>query len=159
MRHRVKKKTLKRDGDHRKALLKNLSTSLVLNESIVTTVSKAKYLRPYVEKLITKAKKSNDFNTVKYMKSVLYKDEAVKKIIDDLAPRFKSRNGGYTRIIKIGNRSGDNAPLAIIEFVEKPKKKSGKKTKKTEEKETEKAEKTETKEKKDKSKKTGAKSK
>jgi large subunit ribosomal protein L17 len=146
MRHRVKKKTLKRDGDHRKALLRNLSTSLVLNESIVTTVSKAKYLRPYIEKLITKAKKGDDFNTVKYMKSVLYKDEAVKKIIDDLAPRFKKRNGGYTRIVKIGNRSGDNAPLAMIEFVEKPKK--PKKKEKPEKKKTQPAKKKEEKKKK-----------
>ena len=146
MRHRVKKKTLKRDGAHRKALLRNLSTNLIINESIITTVSKAKYLRPYVEKLITKAKKGNDFNTIKHMKEVLYKEEAVRKIVDDLGPRFKKRKGGYTRIVKIGNRSGDNAPMAIIEFVEKPKKKVEKDKK--EEKTEKPAEKAEVKEKK-----------
>lgn len=138
MRHRVKKKTLKRDADHRKALLRNLSASLVMNESLVTTVTKAKYLRPYVEKIITKAKKNNDFNTIKQLKKFIYQEEAIRKLIDDLGPRFKNRNGGYTRIIKIGDRKGDNAPLAMIEFVEKPAKVKKKKTKKDEKNETEK---------------------
>lgn len=145
MRHRVKKKTLKRDGDHRKALLRNLSASLVLNESLVTTVTKAKYLRPYIEKLITSAKKGNDFNTIKQMHKFIYQEQAVRKIIDELGPRFKNRNGGYTRIIKLGNRKGDSAPLAMIEFVEKPVKKSKKQTKTTVKKTEKKEKKVETK--------------
>ncbi len=134
MRHRVAKKTLQRDKSHRVALLKNLSTSLIINEKVITTVSKAKYLRPHIEKLITKAKKGNGFNNVKYMKSKLFKEDAVRKILSDLGPRFSKRPGGYTRIIKIKNREGDNAPMARIEFVEKPRKKEKKVTEKVEKK-------------------------
>ena len=127
MRHRVKTKTLHRDREHRLSLLRNLSDSLVLHENIVTTVTKAKYLRPYVEKLVTRAKVGNTFNNVKYMKAKLTTDDAVRKLLTDLGPRFASRAGGYTRIVKLGNRSGDNAQMARIEFVEKAKVEKAKK--------------------------------
>lgn len=131
MRHRVKTKTLKRDGDHRRALRKNLSTNLTVHESIVTTLTKAKYIRPYFEKLVTRAKRGNDFNNVKYMKTKLTTDEAVRKMLSDLGTRFKSRPGGYTRIVKMGNRDGDKAPMARIELTEKPATKKPEKKKET----------------------------
>jgi len=123
MRKRIKKKTLHRDRAHRKALLKNLSTQLIIHEKITTTKAKAKFLRPHVEKLITKAKRGNDFNNVKYMKKMLSTADAIEKMLADVGPRNKTRPGGYTRIIKVGNRQGDNAPMAKIELVEKPTKK------------------------------------
>src|SRR4030066_1527141 len=129
MRHRVVTKTLNRDTEHRKALLKNLSTSLVLHEKIVTTIAKAKYLRPHFEKLITKARKGPNFNNVKYLKTMLTTDDAVKKILNDVAPRFLQVNGGYTRIIKMSERIGDNAPLARIELTLVKKKEKKEETK------------------------------
>lgn len=123
MRHRYKTKTLHRDMGHRKALVKNLSDSLILNEAIVTTVTKAKYLRPYIEKLITKSKSENTFNNVKYLKTKLNDEGAIRKILEDIGPRNIKRAGGYTRIIKLPNRAGDNAQMARIELVEKPVKK------------------------------------
>ncbi len=127
MRKRVKKKTLHRDKAHRKSLLKNLSTQLIIHEQITTTQAKAKFLRPHVEKLITKAKRGNDFNNIKYMKKMLSTADAIEKMLADVGPRNKKRPGGYTRIIKVGNRQGDNAPMAKIELVEKPAKKVNKK--------------------------------
>jgi len=141
MRKRVKKKTLHRDMAHRKSLLKTLSTQLIIHEQITTTQAKAKFLRPHVEKLITKAKKGNDFNNVKYMKKMLTTADAIEKMLADVGPRNKKRPGGYTRIIKVGNRQGDNAPMAKIELVEKStKKKPAKVTKKKEVKPDEKTE-------------------
>lgn len=127
MQKRIKTKTLHRDSEHRKALIKNLSTSLVMHEEIVTTEAKAKYLRSHFEKLVSKAKKGNSFNMVKMMKTKLSEDKAVRKMFDEIGPRFVDRAGGYTRIIKIGNRSGDNAPMAKIEILK------GEKSIKTEE--------------------------
>ena len=120
MRHRVKTKILGRDKEHRMSMLKTLSTQLVMHEGLTTTVTKAKYLRPHVEKLITKARGGGHFNNVKYMKKMLSTDEAVRKILSDIGPRNKTRAGGYTRIIKVGNRLGDHASMARIELVEKP---------------------------------------
>ncbi|MFC1621982.1 50S ribosomal protein L17 [Patescibacteria group bacterium] len=120
MRHRVATKTLHRDKDHRNSLVKNLCSSLVMNEKIKTTEAKAKFIRPKIEKLITRAKKGGDFNNVKYMKRKLIGEDTVRKILTDLGPRFKDVAGGYTRIVKIGNRDGDNAPMARIEFTKKP---------------------------------------
>lgn len=123
MRHRVVAKKLNRDMDHRKSLLKNLSEQLIEHEKIVTTEAKAKYLRSHFEKLITKAKKAvtenaiAKFNVVKGLKKSLNSDTVIKKLVDDLGPRFKERNGGYTRISKVGNRDGDNAAMARIELV------------------------------------------
>lgn len=135
MLHRVRTKTLNRTAAHRKALLKNLSDALIQHERVETTLTKAKYFKPYVEKLITKAKKVDKenkiqtFNTVKYLKARLNSEESVKKLIDDLGPRFKERNGGYTKLFRIGNRGGDNSMMARIELVETAKKKTEEKDK------------------------------
>ena len=136
MRHRVQGKKLNRDPAHRKALMKNLSTSLITHKSIETTLAKAKFVRPYVEKLVTKAKNDQSFTTVKCLKNKLTTKTAVRSLIDDIAPLYKKRNGGYTRIIKLPERDGDNAKMARIEFIiEKPQKPTRKgRTKKTEEK-------------------------
>lgn len=134
MRHRVATKNLSRDIDHRRALIKNLSSSLIEHEEVVTTLAKAKYVRSLFEKLITRAKTGNHFNNVKYMKTKLTTDEAVRKILEDLGPRFMKRPGGYTRVVKIGNRDGDRAVMARIELTEKPeiKKKEAKKVERAE---------------------------
>ena len=116
MRHRNKKKILDRAKAQRKALLRSLATSLILYEKIKTTHAKAKVLRPYIEKLITKGKK-NDLNTRRQLNRYLYKENAVKKVLEVLSPRYKERKGGYTRVIKLGSRIGDAAKMAIIEFV------------------------------------------
>lgn len=125
MRHRVNKKTLGRTYDQRRALFTGMSADLILNGKINTTLAKAKTLRPYVEKLVTRAIKSiksDDkivkFNTLKLIRKHLRSDIAIRKLLVDVAPKFESRAGGYTRIIRIGNRDGDNASLARIEFVE-----------------------------------------
>ncbi|MBN1325907.1 50S ribosomal protein L17 [Candidatus Falkowbacteria bacterium] len=116
MRHANKKKILDRASAQRKALLRSLATSLILYEKIKTTQAKAKVLRPFVEKLITKGKK-NDLLARRDLKKVLYKETAVKKVLEVLSPRYKERKGGYTRIIKLSARKGDAAKMAIIEFV------------------------------------------
>jgi len=116
MRHANKKKILDRARAQRKALLRSLATSLILHEKIKTTQAKAKVIRPFAEKLITKGKK-NDLFARRALKKVLYKESAVKKVLEVLSPRYKERRGGYTRIIKLGARKGDAAKMAIIEFV------------------------------------------
>lgn len=116
MRHANKKKILDRKKAPRRALLRSLATSLILYEKIKTTQAKAKALRPFIEKLIAKGK-SNNLQARRALKRVLYQDNAVKKVLEVLSPRFKDRKGGYTRIIKFGTRSGDAAKMAIIEFV------------------------------------------
>ena len=115
----VKKKTIKRDRDHAKALLKNMSTQLIMHEQIITTTAKAKFLRPHIEKLITKAKRGSNFNNVKYMKNMLSTDAAVRKMLSEVGPMFIARPGGYTRIIRVGNRIGDNSSMSKIELVER----------------------------------------
>jgi large subunit ribosomal protein L17 len=117
MRHRVVGKKLNRDKDHREALLKNLASSLIMNGKIETTLVKAKFVKPFIEKLITKAK-VNTFNSLRLLKSRLGNEEAIRKLVSEVAPTFKERNGGYTRIQRSGKiRKGDNSELAIIEFV------------------------------------------
>lgn len=118
MRHRVASKRLKRASGEFKALLKNQAKQLFDRGSVTTTLQKAKLVRPFAEKLITTAKDPS-FTSVKRVKQVLADDQAVKKLISDVAPRFKTRPGGYTRILKLGNRGGDNAQMARIELVEK----------------------------------------
>ncbi|GAB6045652.1 50S ribosomal protein L17 [Caminibacter profundus] len=121
MRHRHGYRKLGRDSEHRLALLKNLACDLIENEKIETTVPKAKELRRYIEKLITRAKDEVDLNTHRYVYSKLGSNErakaATKKLIEIIAPRFTNRNGGYTRIIKTRFRRGDAAEMCIIEFV------------------------------------------
>ena len=118
MRHRFGHKKLNRTSEHRKALLKNMLNSLVKYEQITTTLPKAKVLRPEAEKLITIGKKDTLANT-KRLVSKLQNTQTVNKIRKILSKRYVSRKGGYTRIIKAGFRYGDNAPLAIIEFVDR----------------------------------------
>ena len=118
MRHRIGNKKLNRTSEHRKALIKNMLNSLIKYEQITTTLPKAKVLRPVAEKLITIGKKNNLANT-KRLISKLQNITTVNKITNTLSKRYQSRTGGYTRIIKAGFRYGDNAPMAIIEFVDR----------------------------------------
>ena len=141
MRHRKTRHKLGRAADQRKAVLRSLSTELIRHEEIITTLAKAKALRPEVEKLITKGKKGYIENykevyekakggdaeakqeverSVHLRRQVLkkvYDREAVTKVFDEIAARYKDRPGGYTRILKYRNRRGDNAPLAVIQLV------------------------------------------
>lgn len=117
MRHRVGKKKLNRSSSHRRALLRGLTTAMVEHEYVVTTLAKAKFFKPYVEKLVTQAKVDTSFTTIARLKAKLYTDIAARKLTEDIAPRYKDRSGGYTRIVKLGFRDGDKAPLARIEFV------------------------------------------
>ena len=117
MKHNIKHRKLNRTSSHRKALLMNLSNSLIKHEQITTTLPKAKELRPFVEKLITLGKKG-DLASRKKSISILQDEKMSKKLFDTLADRYKDRNGGYTRIIKLGYRDNDRAPVSIIEFVD-----------------------------------------
>ena len=118
MKHNITHRKLNRTTSHRKALLMNLSNSLIKHEQITTTLSKAKELRPFVEKIITLGKKGDLVSRRKAI-SILQDQQNTKKIFDVISERYKERSGGYTRIIKIGNRFGDNAPTAIIELVDR----------------------------------------
>ena len=118
MRHRLGYKKLNRTSEHRKALLKNMLNSLIKYEQITTTLPKAKVLKPQADKIITLGKKTNLHNT-KILVSKLQDIKSANKVKKTLAKRYESRKGGYTRIIKAGYRYGDNAPLAIIEFVDR----------------------------------------
>ena len=118
MRHRLGNKKLNRTSEHRKALLKNMLNTLVKYEQIMTTLPKAKFLRPEAEKLITIGKKDTLANT-KRLVSKLQNIQTVNKIRKTLSKRYEARKGGYIRIIKAGYRYGDNAPMAVIEFVDR----------------------------------------
>lgn len=118
MRHRLKGRKLNRTSSHRKSMFANMSVSLVMHEQIKTTLPKAKELRPFIEKLVTKAKKSN-LSTQTYLLSKIKDKNAVGKLLNVLGKRYQSRAGGYTRVIKAGYRFGDMAPMAYIEFVER----------------------------------------
>jgi large subunit ribosomal protein L17 len=121
MRHKHGYRKLGRDSEHRRALLRNLACDLIENERIETTVPKAKELRRYIEKIITRAKAGDDLNTHRYVYSKLGSNQrakaATKKVIEIIAPKFENRNGGYTKIIKTRFRRGDAAEMCIIEFV------------------------------------------
>ena len=125
MKHNVTQKKLNRTTSHRKALLMNLSNALIKHEQITTTLPKAKALRPFVEKIITLGK-NGDLTSRRKAISILQDDKNIKKIFDIIADRYKERSGGYTRIVKIGNRFGDNAPTAIIELVDRDEDAKGK---------------------------------
>ena len=117
MKHGLKQRKLNRTSSHRLALLKNLSISLIKHESITTTTEKAKELRPFIEKLVTRAKKDNLTNR-KYVLSKLFNNkDACQKLFNEISSQNKDRKGGYTRIIKKGNRFGDFAHTSIIQFV------------------------------------------
>jgi len=118
MRHGFRGRRFNRRVEHRKALFLNLSSALITHEQIVTTLPKAKDLRPVVEKLVTLAKRG-DLHARRQAIATLRDPEVVKKLFDVLGPRYKERNGGYTRVLKAGFRFGDNAAMAVIEFVER----------------------------------------
>lgn len=118
MRHKVGQRKLNRTGSHRIAMLRNMAASLIKHEQITTGVAKAKELRPYVEKLITLAKKGGLSNR-RLAHSRLMDEAQLAKLFDVLAERYKDRNGGYTRIIKAGYRASDASPMAIIELVDR----------------------------------------
>lgn len=118
MRHRSGGRKLQRTSAHRTALFRNMSASLIKHEQITTTVAKAKELRPYIEKLITLAKRGGLANR-RLAQSRLLDETQLKKLFDVLAERYKDRNGGYARVIKAGIRASDAAPMAIIEFVDR----------------------------------------
>ena len=118
MRHSISGRKLNRTSSHRKALFKNLSNSLIINEQIKTTLPKAKDLRSIVEKIITLGKNDN-LHSKRKVFSLLRSNESVNKVFNILSKRYIKRNGGYTRVLKAGFRYGDSAPMAIIEFVER----------------------------------------
>ena len=142
MRHGLANKKLNRTSEHRKSLLKNMLNSLIKYEQIKTTLPKAKFLKPQADKIITLGKKEN-LQTTKMLVSKLQDIKSANKVKKTLSKRYENRKGGYTRIIKAGFRYGDNAPMAIIEFVDrdheakradKPKKNTTKDTPKADEK-------------------------
>ena len=118
MKHNIKNKKLNKNSSHRKAMFMNMSNSLIKHEQITTTLPKAKELRRFVEKIITFGKKGDLFSRRKTI-SILQDQKMTKKVFDILADRYKDRSGGYTRIVKLGNRFGDNAPMAVIELVDR----------------------------------------
>jgi len=115
MKKQQKGRRLHRERDQRKALLKTLATSLILKEKIMTTEAKAKELSPFVQKKITRAKKG-DMAARRYL-ATLFTSKAVKKLMEDIALRYKDRKGGYVRIIKMGRRKSDSSKMAVIQFV------------------------------------------
>ena len=116
MRHRRKKGKLGRASAHREALMSNLAVALIMTGRITTTVAKSKALRPVVEKLITLGK-NQEINARRQAAAILRDKAAVKKLFSEVSPQFDQRNGGYTRIIRIEERPGDGAPMAIIELI------------------------------------------
>lgn len=120
MRHRKSGRKLNRDSAHRVALFKNMASSLVAHEIIKTTLPKAKELRRIIEPLVTLAKNKNTVAARRLAFARTRDRQAVQKLFDELGPRFKTRPGGYTRILKCGFRAGDNAPMAYIEFLDRP---------------------------------------
>ena len=118
MKHNIKNKKLNKTSSHRKAMFMNMSNALIKHEQITTTLAKAKELRRFVEKIVTLGKKGGLLSRRKAV-SILQDQKMSKKVFDVLAERYKARAGGYTRIIKLGNRYGDNAPTAVIEFVDR----------------------------------------
>ena len=118
MKHNIVHKKLNRTSSHRKALLMNLSNALLKHEQITTTLPKAKALKPFVEKIITLGKKG-DLQARRKTVSILQDEKNTKKVFDIFAERYKERGGGYTRIVKLGHRLGDNASTAVIELVDR----------------------------------------
>lgn len=117
MRHKLAGRKLNRTSSHRKALFINMAESLIMHESIRTTLPKAKELRPIVEKIITLGKRGG-LHCRRQAISKLRSQDSVRKVMGELSERFADRDGGYLRIVKAGNRYGDNAPMAVIQFVD-----------------------------------------
>ena len=119
LRHRVKTKKFNKDRDHRKALMYSLAKGIIESESVKTTSQKAKWVKPFIEKLVTKAKKGNTLEVRRYLLERLRNNsKIVDKIFDDIVSRYKDRSGGYLRIKKHGNRVGDNAEMSVMSWVE-----------------------------------------
>ena len=118
MRHRKSGRKLNRTASHRKAMFANMAAALIKHEQIITTLPKAKELRPVVEKLITLGKRG-DLHARRQAISRIQDKAMVAKLFETLGPRYKERNGGYTRVLKAGFRYGDSAPMAVIEFVDR----------------------------------------
>ena len=132
MRHAFANKKLNRTSEHRKALLKNMLNSLIKYEQIITTLPKAKELKPQIDKVITLGKR-NKLSCKKKLFSELQDEMSVKKVFEELSKRYSKRNGGYSRVLKAGFRTGDDAPMAVIELVDRnPEAKKIDKPKKTE---------------------------
>ncbi|MFP4163547.1 MAG: 50S ribosomal protein L17 [Chitinispirillaceae bacterium] len=117
MRHLVSGRKLNRTTSHRKAMLSNLAVSILDKERVTTTLAKAKEVRGVVERLITYGKKGNDLHAIRLAARRINNKTVLKKLFEDIAPSYKEREGGYTRIIKVGDRKGDNAAMSIIELV------------------------------------------
>lgn len=118
MRHGFAGRRFSRSSSHRKAMFANLAVSLIEHEQIVTTLPKAKDLRPIVEKLVTLGKRG-DLHARRQVIAQIGNEKVAKRLFDTIAPRYATRNGGYLRIMKAGFRKGDNAPMAVIEFVDR----------------------------------------
>jgi len=118
MRHGMANKKLNRTSEHRKALLKNMLNSLIKYEQITTTLPKAKFLKPQADKIITLGK-TESLQTTKLLMTKLQDIKSTNKVRKTLSKRYEKRSGGYTRIVKAGFRYGDNAPMAVIEFVDR----------------------------------------
>jgi large subunit ribosomal protein L17 len=118
MRHGFRGRRFNRSAEHRKAMFANMSAALIKHEQIITTLPKAKDLRPVVEKLVTLGKRG-DLHARRNAISQIRDEAMVKKLFDVLGPRYKARPGGYLRVLKAGFRAGDNAPMAVIEFVDR----------------------------------------
>ena len=119
MRHGKKIAKLGRTAPHRKAMLSNMMTSLFVNERVITTQTRAKELKRTAERVLTCAKKG-DLNARRQVLRIIADKQVVAKLFDELGPRYKSRNGGYTRVIKLGPRRGDGAFMSIVELVDRP---------------------------------------
>tara|TARA_Y100000816_G_C26084414_1_gene572009 strand:- start:1119 stop:1559 length:441 start_codon:yes stop_codon:yes gene_type:complete len=138
MRHNLGYRKLNKTGEHRKALFKNMLNSLIKYEQIITTLPKAKELKPKIDKVITIGK-NNNLNNKKRLFSQLQSQFSVKKVFNELSKRYSKRSGGYSRVLKAGYRTGDDAPMAVIELVDRNlEAKKIDKPKKVEKKETEK---------------------
>tara|TARA_Y100000816_G_C26078726_1_gene568232 strand:+ start:630 stop:1073 length:444 start_codon:yes stop_codon:yes gene_type:complete len=118
MRHRIGYRKLNKTSEHRKALFKNMLNSLIKYEQIITTLPKAKELKPKIDKVITIGKKS-DLSNKKSLFTKLQDKNSVKKVFDTLSKRYANRKGGYSRVLKAGFRTGDDAPMAVIELVDR----------------------------------------
>ncbi len=118
MRHQKAGRKLNRTASHRKAMFANMAASLITHEQIVTTLPKAKEIRPIVEKLVTLGKRG-DLHARRQVIAQIKDVDMAKKLFDVIGPRYKERNGGYTRVLKAGFRYGDSAPIAVIEFVDR----------------------------------------
>lgn len=125
MYHGRAKRRFNRTHEHRKAMFANLSQALIKHEQIITTLPKAKDLRPVVEKLVTLGKRG-DLHARRQAIAQIKDADIVKKLFDVLGPRYRTRNGGYTRVLKAGFRQGDNAALAVIEFLDRDEEAKGK---------------------------------